>query len=126
MRALIRVLGRPGENDEVRSAALSALQQNTFRSAEFQPYQADFVAALRVAATDDDRDLRERVLDLLALNGDPYAQELLINGLRDPQIALVAPELALRMIGYDVHAEHYDLLREIVETSKKPKLRQSR
>ena len=125
MRELVRLLADPAENDQVRLAALTALQQNTFRSAEFQPYQNDFVRALHAAATDDDQTLRERALDLLALNGDPYAQELLINGLRNPEAALVPPQVALRMIGYDVHAEHYDLLRSIVETSKKPKLRQA-
>src|SRR6476620_8920196 len=68
MRELVRLLADPAENDQVRLAALTALQQNTFRSAEFQPYQNDFVLALHAAATDDDQTLRERALDLLALN----------------------------------------------------------
>ena len=125
LKLLISLLADPAEHDQVRLSALVALQQNTFRSAEFQPYQADFVAALRSAVTDDDKDLRERAMDILALNGDAYVQQLLVDGLRDPKSALVAPQQALRMIGYDVHADHYGLLRDIVETSKKPKLRQA-
>ena len=73
--------------------------------AEFRPYQADFTAALRKATTSEDSVLRERAMDILALDKDPFVQELLEQGLRNPDQASVAPESALRMLGYDAHAE---------------------
>jgi hypothetical protein len=78
-----------------------------------------------VAATDDDADLRAEALDVLALRRDSYAQQLLVDGLRDPGQALVPPLQAVRMLGYDLHAEHYPLLRDIVETSKQQPLRRA-
>ena len=88
-------------------------------------YAADFRDALRSAATDDDPELREQAMDILALNGDEYVQRLLVEGLQDDNVALVKPQRALQMIGYDVHAEHYGLLRDIVETSKQPTVRRT-
>jgi hypothetical protein len=123
MEALLRVLSTPEEPDELRLAALATLQQCSLLVAEFQPYTADFTAALRTAIGSELAALREQAMDLLALNHDPYVQEMLVDGLRNPQTATVAPEQALRMLGYDVHAEHYGLLQEIVDTSRKPQLR---
>jgi hypothetical protein len=123
IKALLRVLSTPEEPDELRLAALTTLQQCSLRVAEFRPYAADFTAALRTATGSELAALREQAMDLLALHHDPYVQELLVEQLRNPDTATVGPEQALRMLGYDVHAEHYGLLQDIVETSRKPQLR---
>jgi hypothetical protein len=125
MNLLIKILADPAEHNQVREAALAALQQSTFSAIEFRRYAADFRDALRSVATDDDADLREQAMELLALNGDQYVQRLLVEGLQNPKAALVKPQRALLMIGYDVHAEHYGLLRDIVETSKQPTVRRT-
>ena len=67
----------------MRLAALAALQENSLRVAEFGPWAAAWTEALRGVATDEDRALRARALDILALEGDEYAQRLLTDGLRD-------------------------------------------
>jgi hypothetical protein len=123
MSALIAILGDPDENVAVRRAALSAVEAASFKTVEFRRYAPEFRAALRAAATDADVDLRTSALDVLALNKDPYAQQLLVDGLREPRAALVKPVQAVRMLGYDVHAEHYPMLRDIVERSRQPALR---
>jgi hypothetical protein len=64
-------------------------------------------------------------MELLALNGDEYVQRLLVDGLRDPKVALVKPQRALLMIGYDIHAEHYGLLSGIEETTKQLTVRRA-
>ena len=125
MSALIGLVADAGENAEVRRAALSAIEASSFKTVDFRRYAPDFREALRVAATDDDSDLRAGALDVLALGKDSYAQQLLVDGLRNPGQALVTPVQAVRMLGYDVHAEHYPLLREIVATSKQPTLRRA-
>ena len=125
MTTLIGLLADPGENVEVRRAALSAVEAGSFKTVEFRRYAAEFREALRVAATDDDVELRTEALDVLALHKDSYAQQLLVDGLRSPRTALVAPVQAVRMLGYDVHAEHYPLLRDIVETAKQRPLRRA-
>lgn len=123
IKALLRVLSTPTEPDELRLAALTTLQQCSVQVAEFRPYAADFTAALRTATGSELADLREQAMDLLALHSDPYVQQLLVDGLRNPETATIEPTKALRMLGYDVHAEHYGLLHEIVDTSRQPQLR---
>lgn len=125
MSALVGLVADPDENGEVRRAALSAIEANVFKTVQFRRYAPGFHEALRIAATDEDADLRTEALDILALNKDSYAQQLLVDGLRNPREALVKPVQAVRMLGYDVHAEHYPLLREIVETSRQPTLRRA-
>jgi len=125
MSALIALVAETGENAEVRRAALSAIEASSFKTVDFRRYAPEFHEALRAAATDDDDDLRAGALDVLALTRDSYAQQLLVDGLRNPREALVTPVQAVRMLGYDVHAEHYPLLREIVETTKQPSLRRA-
>jgi hypothetical protein len=123
IKALLRVLSTPEEPDDLRLAALTTLQQCSLLVAEFRPYLAEFITALRTATGSELAELREQAMDLLALNHDPYVQEMLVEGLRNPETATVEPAKALRMLGYDVHAEHYGLLHDIVETSRQPQLR---
>jgi hypothetical protein len=125
VQAMIRILRDPAEVDTVRLAALQALQQNTFSRAGFRRYDADYREALRSAATDDDAGLRDQALERLALMRDEYAQRLLVDGLQDPDQALVPPQRALQLLGNDVHAEHYPLLRDLVDTSTQPAVRRS-
>jgi hypothetical protein len=123
IKALLRILNTPEEPDQLRLAALTMLQQCSVQVAGFRPYAADFTAALRTATESELAELREQAMDLLALHHDPYVQELLVNGLSNPETANVEPAKALRMLGYDVHAEHYGLLQDIVETSAQPQVR---
>ena len=123
IKALLGVLSTPEEPDELRLAALTTLQQCSVQVAEFRPYMADFIAALRTATGSELAELREQAMDILALHSDPYVQQMLVDGLRNPDTAVIEPAKALRMLGYDVHAEHYGLLHEIVETSRQPQLR---
>jgi len=123
IKAWLHVLSTPEEPADLRLAALTALQQCSVRTLDFRPYLADFTTALRAATGSDDQVLREQAMDILALYKDPYVQEMLADGLRNPQTAVVAPERALRMLGYDVHGEYYPLLHDIVDGSRKPQLR---
>jgi hypothetical protein len=126
MQGFLKVLGDPEENDSVRLAALKALQVNSFSAIAFRRYQADYRDALRSAATDDDAALRSAAMEPLALAGDEYVQRLLVDGLENPDQALVPAQRALQLIGYDVHAEYYPVLRDIATTkAKRSPLRRS-
>ena len=123
IKALLRVLATPEEPGELRLAALTVLQQCSVQVAAFRPYAADFTTALRTATVSELSELREQAMDLLALHSDPSVQQMLVDGLRNPNTATVEPAKALRMLGYDLHAEHYGLLHDIVQTSSQPQLR---
>ena len=110
----------PAERVRVRLAALRVLQQASFASALFRSRRADYLAALREVVNDRRAELREEALEILAIDKDEYAQRKLLEGLRTPAAALVTPEKAIQMLGYDIHAEHYPMLRELVQNPPNP------
>src|SRR5215207_9693998 len=80
----------------VREAALQALAALDFLGPRFEPFRADYRQALRQVATDPRRRLRENALELLAIEKDPFAQDLLRRGLERPEDALVSDARALQ------------------------------
>jgi hypothetical protein len=114
LQALLEVLRDPGQPSTVRLGALQALQAASFAVVAFEGCKGDYVSALRAVATDPDPELRQRVLGILARDNDRYVQKKLLDGLQDPSKALVAPEKALQLLSYDVHAEAYPVARALV------------
>src|ERR1043166_5246675 len=117
MQAMLAVLGNADEPISVRLAALQALQAASFSVLAFASGRRDYVATLRKVATDPDPELRQRVLGTLMRDQDGFAQKKLLDGLKDPGKALLPPEKALQLLSYDIHADAYEIAREIV---KKP------
>jgi len=118
LQAVLNVLRNKNEPVEVRLAALQALQAASFSVVEFESCRGDYIATLRKVAEDPDPELRQRVLGLLAREKDGFAQKKLLEGLKNPEKALLPPEKALQLLSYDVHAEAYPVARAIV--SKPP------
>jgi hypothetical protein len=98
-----------------RLNALASLQAASFEITAFENCHSDYVAALREVASDADAEIRQRALGMLARNQDPFAQKLLIAGLKQPSKALVPPEKALQLLAYDLHSEAYPLARSIAK-----------
>lgn len=118
LQAVLNILRNKNEPLEVRLAALQTLQAATFNVVEFEPCRGDYIATLREVAEDPDPELRQRVLGLLAREKDGFAQKKRLEGLQNPEKALLPPEKALQLLTYDVHAEAYSVARAIV--SKPP------
>ena len=102
----------------VRRAALQALAALDFLGPRFAPFRSDYLEALRTVAMDPERELRESALELLAIEKDPYAQELLVRGLERPKDALVPEARAIQFLGYDDHAEVLPLVRRVYKRAK--------
>lgn len=117
LQAMLNVLRNKDEPVKVRLAALQSLQAASFSVLAFESCRGDYIATLRKVAEDPDPELRQRVLGLLAREKDGFAQKKLLEGLRNPDKALLPPEKALQLLSYDVHAEGYSVARDIV---KKP------
>lgn len=120
LEKILAVLRDTAEPLEVRLAALQALQAGSFSVIAFEDCRPGYIAALREIASDNDPEIRQRVLGILAREKDRFAQEKLLEGLRDGTKALVPPEKALQLLGYDVHAEYYPLAREVVNNPPNP------
>jgi hypothetical protein len=111
---VLRILGDENEPTKVRLAALQALQTASFNAVAFAPVRGEYMATLRKVAKDPDPELRENALGVLARRKDGFAQKKLLEGLQDPEKALLPPEKALQLLSYDPHAEAYQAAREIV------------
>jgi hypothetical protein len=74
-----------------------------------------YLDALRSVIDDEDKALRETALESLALRSDEYVQRRLIEGLNDPGKEIIKPEVAIQLLSYDLHADHFPILRRIAE-----------
>ncbi len=114
IQALLNVLRNRDEPLEVRLAALQSLGAAAFSSAAFESCRGDYIATLRAVAEDPEPALRRRALGVLARDKDGFAQKRLIEGLKNPEKAMVPPEKALQLLSYDIHADAYAVARDIV------------
>src|SRR5258708_14710865 len=114
IQALLNVLRNRDEPLEVRLAALQSLGAAAFSSAAFESCRGDYIATLRAVAEDPEPALRRRALGVLARDKDGFAQKKLIEGLKNPEKAMVPPEKALQLLSYDIHADAYAVARDIV------------
>ena len=123
LQAMLNVLRNEDEPVKVRLAALQSLGAAAFSVIAFESCRGDYLAALRKVATDPNPELRQRVLGLLMREKDGFAQRKLLEGLKNPDKALVPPEKALQLLSYDVHAEAYAAARAIVSKPPNPDAR---
>lgn len=123
LQSVLSLLRNKDEPIDVRLAALQAIQAASFSVVTFESCRSDYVAALREVAKDPDPELRQRALGILAREKDGFAQKKLLEGLQNPEKALVPPEKALQLLGYDVHSEAYPLARAIVRKPPNPTAR---
>ena len=120
LETTLKILVDKNEPIEVRLAALQGLQAARFSSDAFESFRGEYISALRGLADDPDYELRQRVLGILAREKDGYAQQKLLDGLKDPSKALLKPEKALQLLGNDVHGEAYSVARDIVNKAPNP------
>lgn len=118
VQELLATLRDRDEPSTVRLAALQALAALDFLGPRFAPFRADYKQALREVATHKERKLREAALELLAIDKDPYAQKVLVDGLKAPEDAVVDDAKAIQLLGYDDHAEVVPLVREVYKRAK--------
>lgn len=117
---LLALLLDTSEPAELRRAALRSLQAASFSVVAFTAQRTEYIAALRSLVADPDLEIRQSVLGILARERDGHVQQLLLDGLEDADSALLSPEKALQLLGYDIHVEVYPLARKIVKSPPNP------
>jgi HEAT repeat protein len=122
--ALLKTLADPAQPEPVRGSALASLKAASFVATAFKAHRAEFIRTLRGVLKDSGPELRERALEVLAIEKDPEAQELLVKGLKDPSVALVPPATALQFLSYDDHGSFAPTVRKIVAESQDEQVRQ--
>ena len=77
------------------------------------------IATLRKVATDPDKEMRQKGASAYSRGRKMASQSRsFLDGLKNPDKALVPPEKALQLLSYDIHAEAYPVARAII--SKPP------
>jgi hypothetical protein len=120
LHSLLEVLKDKKKSIEERYDALQALGAAHFASPDFSSIHGDYIAALREVSSDADAELRQRALGVLSREKDGFAQKKLLDGLKNPEKAMVPPEKALQLLGSDIHADAYPVAREIVKKPPNP------
>lgn len=120
IQSLLVLLRDRSEPVELRRAVFTLLKQLGFQSKLFAAKRAEFISVLRELCDDSDAEIRTRALETLAQKKDNFAQQRLLEGLRDQGKALVPEERALQFLGYDIHADYYPLIREIAQKTGNP------
>jgi HEAT repeat protein len=117
LQPALDTLRDPDQPIEDRFEALQSIQAASFAIIDFNAVRAEYVGALRQAAQDENYELRQRALGILAREHDGFAQDVLLEGLRNPDNALVEAPKALQLLSYDPHAALYPIARDIVKTT---------
>jgi tyrosinase len=102
---------------ELRRAALRAIKNLGFSSPIFTSFKPEVIQVFRGMIHDPVQDLREEAIAYLAKDKDEFVQRELIKGLEEPDKALIPEELAIHLLGYDIHAGVFPILRKIVDKS---------
>jgi hypothetical protein len=117
--SLLSIVGDPQEPIEVRVAALQAVGARAFLTQQFAQHHPAYLETLRrLTGSETPLQLREKALAILASERDPHVQELLKNGLRNPQQAVVPPPRALQLLGLDDHANVAGLAQEVFDKAQ--------
>ena len=99
----------------LRRAAVRVVQVSSFASPIFPAMRPAYMGALRTLIDDEDRSLSDTAVEYLALSKDEYVQRRLIEGLEDPDREITEPEKAVQYLSYDLHADHFPILRRLVQ-----------
>jgi hypothetical protein len=122
--ALLGVLLDRERTAEERDAALKALKAASFLGPQFDPFRAEFKLALRKLIDSGDGALSRKALELLATTKDNVAQSNLVQGLREPEKALVPPTVALELLRQDDHGPIVAVAKEVLGWATDPKVRE--
>ncbi len=109
------ILAEGRQPEPVREAALRVLQINSFSSPTMLAHRPRYLSTLRGLIDDPSSSIRDSAIEQLAMNQDEYVQRRLIEGLEDPTKRITEPEKAVQLLSYDLHAEHFPVLRRLAQ-----------
>lgn len=116
MQDAINEIGKGAGNGEIALASLNVVKAAEISSPQlYNANIAEYKNALRLAIDHQNVDLRGAALEILAINKDEYAQRRLVESIENPTKELISPETAVQLLSYDLHANHFEVLRGLVE-----------
>lgn len=111
----IKAIKKGEGTGKIALTSINAIQAAEISSPQlYGAHSAKYKDALRTAIDHQNVDLRGSALEILAINKDEYVQRRLVESLEDPSKELIPPETAVQLLSYDLHANHFPVLREVV------------
>ena len=121
LQEAIRAIEECEGSGKIASTAMVILQLAEISSPLlYEKNSASYKNALKTIIEKDNKSLRLSALETLALEKDDYAQRRLIESLEKKDHNFIAPEIAIQLLSYDLHADHFPLLRRIAKDAPNP------
>lgn len=123
VKILISILTDLSEPEELRKTAILQVRVLGFEGPAFKQFRPIVIEGLRKLINDKDRQIALEAIDLLAYQKDEWLQRVLVEGLENPEKAVVSDESAIYYLSLDPH-NFLDLFRKMAEisTDKKAKV----
>jgi len=116
MKETIQALKDGEGSGAIALTAMTILQSAEISSPTlYENNSADYKDALRSIIDHENKNLRASALEILALEKDEYVQRRLIESLEDAKRMIIEPEVAIQLLSYDLHADHFPVLRKIAK-----------
>ncbi|MEM6268705.1 MAG: hypothetical protein AAF998_04670 [Bacteroidota bacterium] len=120
---VVDLLGDVEQSPTLRRASMKAVSLAAVAApAMIQDAEKTF-DVLRTVAQDKDLTIRRGALRILCAFGDDYAQQLLIDGLKEENADLLPDYEAVNLIGLDSHTDYYPDLLKIMQSTKDSRTR---
>ena len=123
LRTLFELASNRSESPELRLGILRILRQLRFSSVLLNENRAQYIETLRPIIDESDPTLRQDALEMLAQEKDEYVQRRLLESLTSGAPLATSMEKTVQLLGYDIHAEHYPVLRRIATEAPGPEAR---
>jgi hypothetical protein len=123
IQALLSLVGDASEPPDLRAGVLRIIGQLRFSSVRLNERRADLIETLRPLIDEPDLTLRQDVLEMLAQEKDEYVQRRLLESLTSGAPLAGTLEKTVQLLGYDIHAEYFPILRQIAKTASTPEAR---
>src|ERR1700730_235863 len=116
IRICLRILSDGTEPITLRKAALGLLKTLSFSSRTFVSVRSEYMVVLRSLLDEPEDSLREMAAEELSKYKDEFVQRRLLSGLLRQETPTVTDAKAIQLLGYDIHAEHYPVVRRLLES----------
>jgi len=112
---LFEILRNSDEPVEFRIAVLNVFTEMDFSSVIFRERRPQYLEILRNIVDEPNAELNQMAVEILAKSKDEYIQRRLLEGLQSEEQALVRPEKAIQLLGYDIHTEYFPILQRVAK-----------
>lgn len=115
LRTCLDLLADSTNDRDLRIAVFDTLKAASFGSTQFATLRPEYMSLLRTLLDDPDATIKAMAAEDLALNKDEFVQRRLLAELQTREEKIVSRAKAIQLLGHDIHAEHFPIVKKILE-----------